>query len=120
MRGDALPSHAHFPVGPAPSPSLLARGAVGLAAAAAVAIATSLVLFGVAYAIGGPDATADGWVGALVVVSLFGGFLASLAAFALAIVARLDHERWPPLWLPLSVFPAVLTFVVLGEAFWWE
>jgi hypothetical protein len=111
VRGDALPSHAHFPVGPALSPSLLARRAVGFSAAAALAITTSLVLFGVAYAIGGPDATAGGRVGVLVVVSLFGGFLASLAAFALAIVARLDRERWAPLWLPLSVFPTVLAFV---------
>jgi len=53
-------------------------------------------------------------------VSLLGGLLASLAAFALAVVAQVKHERWALLWLPLSVFPALLAFLVLGEAFWWE
>jgi hypothetical protein len=53
-------------------------------------------------------------------VSLLGGLLASLAAFALAVVAKVKHERWALLWLPLSVLPALLAFVVLGEALWWE
>src|SRR3970282_1951542 len=52
--------------------------------------------------------------------SLFGGLLASLAAFALAVVAKVKHEQWALLWLPLSVFPALLAFLLLGEAFWWE
>ena len=94
--------------------------AVGLAVAAAVAIATSFAILAVAYAIGGSGATEDNWVGVLVMVSLLGASLASLAAFALAIVAKVKHERWAPLWLPLSVFPALLAFVVLGEALWWE
>jgi hypothetical protein len=94
--------------------------AVGLAVAAAVAIATSFAILAVAYAIGGSGATEDNWVGFLVMVSLLGASLASLAAFALAIVAKVKHERWAPLWLPLSVFPALLAFVVLGEALWWE
>jgi hypothetical protein len=96
------------------------KWAVGLAAAAAVAIATSFAILAVAYAIGGSGATEDNWVGFLVMVSLLGASLASLAAFALAIVAKVKHERWAPLWLPLSVFPALLAFVVLGEALWWE
>jgi hypothetical protein len=74
----------------------------------------------VAYAIGGWDAIEDTWVGFLGVVSLLGGLLASLAAFALAVVAKVKHERWSLLWLPLSVFPALFAFLVLGEAFWWE
>ena len=96
------------------------KWAVGLAAAAALAIATSFAIFAVAYAIGGSGATEDNWVGFLVMVSLLGGLLASLAAFALAVVAKVKHERWALLWLPLSVFPALLAFVVLGEALWWE
>ena len=75
-----------------------ARWAVGLAAAAAVAIATSLVIFALAYAIGG---SGDG--GQLGRVPrrdlLLGGLLASLAAFALAVVAKVKHERWALLWL---------------------
>ena len=97
------------------------RWAVGLAAAAVVVIATAAAIFAVAYAIGGSGATEDNWVGLLVMVSLLGGLLASLAAFALAVVvAKVKHERWALLWLPLSVFPALLAFVVLGEALWWE
>jgi hypothetical protein len=96
------------------------KWAVGLAVAATVAIAASFAILAVAYAIGGSGATEDNWVGFLVMVSLLGASLASLAAFALAIVAKVKHERWAPLWLPLSVFPALLAFVVLGEALWWE
>lgn len=102
------------------APMWARRWAVGLAAAAAFVIATSFAIFAVAYAIGGSGATEDNWVGFLVMVSLLGGLLASLAAFALAVVAKVKHERCALLWLPLSVFPALLAFVVLGEALWWE
>ncbi len=78
------------------------------------------MLFGVADAIGGSDATSDNWVAVLVGVGLFAGLLASLAAFVLAVAAKIEHEPWLVLWLPFSVFPAVLAFFVLGEAFWWE
>ncbi len=114
------PRHIHTSAGPGRERSPLARWAVGLAAAGAVAIATSCTTFGVAYAIGGSGATADDWVGILVVQLLFVGLLTSLAAFALAIAAKVEHERWALLWLPLSVLPALLVFLVLGEAFWWE
>jgi hypothetical protein len=30
------------------------------------------------------------------------------------------HEQWALLWLPLLLFPALLTFLVVGELFWWE
>src|SRR3972149_11316406 len=111
---------APLSVGPAPAHSGLARWAVGLAGAVVVAIAASFAIFAVALAIGGSRATADNWVGFLGMVSLLGGLLASLAAFALAVVAKVKHERWALLWLPLSVFPALLAFLLLGEAFWWE
>src|SRR4249920_3174942 len=115
MTDHTLPPHPHFSAGPVPSNSWLTRLAFGLAAAAAVAIATGLVLFGFANAIGGPDATSDNWVGALVGVALFAGLLASLAGFGLAVVAKVKHEPWLVLWLSLSVFPAVLAFLLLGE-----
>ena len=115
-----VPGHAPISVGPAHSHSPLARWAVRLAAAVVVAIAASSAIFAVAYAIGGSGATEDNWVAWLVAVLLLGGLLASCAAFALAVVAKVKHERWALLWLPLSVFPALLAFLVLGEAFWWE
>src|SRR3989304_7143040 len=100
--------------------SRLALWAVGLAAAVAIAIATSFAIFAVAYASGGSGATEDNWVGFLGMVSLLGGLLASLAAFALAVVAKVKHERGTLLWLPGSGFPALLAFLLLGEAFWWK
>lgn len=80
----------------------------------------AIALFTVAYAVGGADATEDNWVGYLVGVAVFGGLLASLGSFLLALVAGIRHERWAVLWLPMSVFPALMAFLVLGEAFWWE
>ena len=115
-----VPGGAPISVCPAPAHGRPSRWAIGLAAAAALAIATSLVTFALAYAVGGSGATEDNWVGWLVAVLLLGGLLASFAAFALAVVAKVKHERWALLWLPLSVFPALLAFLVLGEAFWWE
>jgi hypothetical protein len=115
-----VPGHAPHSGGPTPAHSRLIRWAVGLAAAVAVAIASSFVIFALAYAVGGSGATEDNWVGFLVAVLLLGGLLASLAAFALAVVAKVKHERWALLWLPLSLFPALLAFLVLGEALWWE
>jgi hypothetical protein len=98
----------------------LARWGVGIAAAVAVAILVSAAIFAVAYAVGGSGATEDNWVGLLGAVSLLGGLVASLAAFALALAAKIKHEQWAPLWLPLLLFPALLAFLVLGELFWWE
>ena len=116
-----VPGHAPVPVGPDHAQSgRLARWAVGLAAAVAVVIATSLVIFAVAFAIGGSGATEDNWVGFLVGVLLLGGLLASLAAFALGVVAKVRHERWALLWLPLCVFPTLIILVVLAEVFFME
>ena len=115
-----VPGRAPISVGSAHEHGRLARWAVGLAAVVVVAITTSSAIFAVAYAIGGSGATEDNWVGFLVMVLLLGGLLASFAAFALAVVAKVKRERWALLWLPLSVLPALLAFLVLGEAFWWE
>lgn len=112
--------NAPISAGPAHPHTRLTRWAVGLAAAAASAIVAALALFGVAVAIGGSEATEDNWVGFLDATLLYGGLLASLTAFALAVVAKVKHEPWALLWLPLSVFPALIAFLVLGETFWWE
>jgi hypothetical protein len=98
----------------------LARWGVGIAAAVAVAILASAAIFALAYAVGGSGATEDNWVGFLGAVSLLGGLFASLAAFALALAAKIKHEQWALLWLPFLLFPALLAFLVLGELFWWE
>lgn len=115
VRGDAPLS-----TGPAEAHTSVARWAVGVAAAVGAVILVSSAIFAVAYATGGAAATEDNWVGLLAAVSLLGGLMASLAAFVLAVVARAKHQRWALLWLPLSLFPALFAFVVLGEVFWWE
>lgn len=102
------------------SPTRTARWAVGTASVVAAVIVLSAAIFAVAYAIGGVSATEDNWVGFLAAAALLGGLAASLAAFILAVVARVRHERWAVLWLPLVLFPALSAFVVLGELFWWE
>ena len=98
----------------------MARWAVRLAVAATVAITASWAIFAVAYAIGGSGATEDNWVGLLSMILLFCALPGSLAAFALGVAAKVKREQWAPLWLPLTVFPTLLAFLVLGEAFWWE
>jgi hypothetical protein len=59
---------------------------VGLAAAGAVLVMLGLAGFGGAGA----------------------GMLLSLAAFVSAIVAKVRHERWALLWLPLLLFPVLV------------
>jgi hypothetical protein len=97
-----------------------ARWAVALAEAVVAVVALAAIVFVVAYAVGGAGATEDNWVGALAAVALLGGLAVALVAFALAVQARLQHDRRALLWLPLAVFPVLLGFVVLGELFWWE
>lgn len=109
-----------IPAGPAHVHAQMARWSVRLAEAAAVIVAFAFAVFGVAYLIGGMEASEDNWVGFLIVASFFGGFLTSVTAFVMAVAVKVKHERWTLLWLPLSVFPALLAFLVLGEAFWWE
>jgi hypothetical protein len=115
-----VPGPAELPEDPAYSQSRLGRWAVWLAAAAVGAVAASLATLGVAYAIGGSSAIEDNWVGLLAMVGLLGGLLASLAAFALAVLARVRHERWALLRLPLCAFPVLLALLALAEALWLE
>ena len=97
-----------------------ARWAFTIAAVVAVMLVVSCVTFAVAYAVGGWPAIDDTWVGLIMVVSLLGGLAASLVAFVLALVAKRNHRWWVPLWLPLTLCPAILAFLILGELFWWE
>lgn len=96
------------------------RWAVALAAAVAVVLVVSYAVFGVAYLVGGVEAIEDSGVGLLGAVALFGGLLASLVAFVLAVVAKVRHERRTLLWLPLSLFPVLVAVVVVVETFWME
>ena len=98
----------------------LARSAVGMSLVSGAAIAAAVATFGIAYAAGGSSAVEDNWVAYFVASLALAGLVCSLAAFALAVVAKVEQERWAVLWLPLSVFPAAVLFVVLGELFWWE
>lgn len=98
----------------------MARRAVGLAEMVALVVAVSYAILAVAYAVGGADAISDNWVGMLGAVALLGGLLASLVAFGMAVVARVKHEQWALLWLPLSLFPGLLVIVVLAETLWIE
>lgn len=120
MTVNPVPGYAPVSAGPARAHTHLAWWAVGLAGVVAVAVAVSYAIFAVAYAVGGAGATEDNWVGFLGAVALLGGLLLSLVAFALAVVAKVKHERWVLLWLPLSVFPVLLAVVMLAEALWLE
>ena len=85
-----------------------------------MASAASIAAVGIAYAVGGESAVEDTLLGAFLAIVALTGFVGSVAAFLAAIAAKGRHERWTLLWLPLCVFPALLAFLVLGEAFWWE
>ena len=85
-----------------------------------VAVVAAITTFAVGYAVGGQSAIEDNWVAVLGWIIPLVGLLASLAAFVLAIVAKIRRERWTLLWAPLCAFPAFVAFLVLGEAFWWE
>jgi ABC-type Fe3+-siderophore transport system permease subunit len=116
------PALGHVPgsTGSGEPHSRIARWAVGLSALFGVAIAAAIMTFAFAFAVGGETATEDNWVGYLVAGMAFTGLFGSLAAFLLAIIAKIRRERWVLLWLPLSLFPMLLLFLVLGEALWWE
>jgi len=93
---------------------------VSLSIGSGVVFVASVLTVVIPYAVGADGAVEDTWFGALLVATAFAGLLGALAAFVLAIVAKVRHERWTLLWLPLGLLPAVIVFLVLGEAFWWE
>ena len=116
----AAPLPGRFPAsaGPRRSHGRLARFAVVCSAVAGAALATSVALFGIFYATG-VDAE-DNWLAGILTLGLAVGVLGSLMAFLLAFVGRIWVEKWAWRWLPFCVFPAIMTFLVLGEAFLWE
>lgn len=118
MTGHRSPSSMN--ARPVEGGSTLAHGAVMVAAAVAAVMLASFVIFGIAYLVGGSSAIDDTWVGLLVVIALLGGLLVSFVVFVIALSVVIRHERWRPLWLPLLLFPAVLSFLMVGELFWWE
>jgi hypothetical protein len=87
--------------------------------AAAVLVVSYTIVF-VALAVGGDAAISDTFIGYQAAVALLGGLAASLVAFLLGVVAKVRHEVRSFLWLPLALFPVLLTLVVLAEAFWIE
>jgi hypothetical protein len=91
-----------------------------LASGAAVAVAVAVAVYGVAYAAGGTDATEDNAVGLLTVALTVVGLVASMTAFALGVMLSVRSYPRTRLWLPLTVFPALVAMLVLGELFWWE
>lgn len=98
----------------------MSRWAVGLASTVAVLAVLLGCMFAIIYANKGTAGFSDNWAGFLGVVVLFVGIFVSLVAFLLAITARIKHEKWAWLWLPLIVFPALLAFIVIGDLFWWQ
>ena len=43
-----------------------------------------------------------------------------MTAFALGVMLSVRSYPRTRLWLPLTVFPALVAMLVLGELFWWE
>ena len=100
--------------------SRLTSWAVGIAAVVLALDVLSGAIFAVAYAREGSAGISDNWVGFLGAVALLGGLLVSPFAFVMAITAKIKHEKWAWLWLPLFLFPALLAFVVVGDVIWWQ
>ncbi len=112
--------HASAPAGQGHPHGRLARLAVCLSIVFGAAFAASIAAVVIASAVGVESAVEDTVLGASLGVTAFTGFLGSLAAFLAAVVARVRHESWTMLWRPLCIFPALLAFMVIGEALWWE
>jgi hypothetical protein len=114
-----VPQSFSAPAGHGPH-GRLARWAVRLSAVFGAAAATSIATLVIVYALGVESPVEDTSLGAFLAIVAFTGFLGSLGGFVAAVIAKARRERWALLWLPLCVFPALLAFLVLGEAFWWE
>jgi MFS family permease len=120
MTVSPAPGGAPISTGSHPPRSRVAAWAVGLAAVCGLAFVASAAAIALAYAFGEESAVEDTWLGALLATVAAAGVLGSVAGFALGLAAKAQHEHWRLLWLPLSVFPALAVFLVLGEALWWE
>ena len=93
-----------------------AKWAVGLAGIVAVVVAG----LAVAYVLEGTDVTDNPWVSFFAAVLLVIGLLIAMPAFGMAVTAKVQHETWAALWLPLLVFPALVVFVVYGQSHLWN
>jgi hypothetical protein len=92
----------------------LGRWAVALSAVSGIAVA----VIAVGLAVGGDSFMDDNlWFSGTAVAV---GFTAAAAACVAGIVAIAKGERRRLLWVPICVFPALVVFLLLGEAFWWE
>jgi hypothetical protein len=120
MAAATVSGQVRAPGGHGRAPDRLARWAVGLSAVFGLTFSASVATIAIAYAAGGEGAVEDSWFGVLLAIIGSVGLAGSLAAFLLAMIARVRGERWALLLLPLCAFPAFLLFLVLGEAFWWE
>ena len=109
-----VPNEASAPAARGRPHGLLARWAVALSAVFGVAIGVTLIGLTV-----GGDSFMDNNLWFSVTATLV-GVVAAIAACVTAIVAMIRGERWSPLWVPLCAFPALVVFLVFGEAFWWE
>ena len=92
----------------------LGRWAVALSAVSGIALA----LIAVGLGVGGDGFMDDNlWFSGTAVAV---GFTAAAGACVVAIVAIANGERGRRLWVAICAFPALLVFLLLGEAFWWE
>lgn len=103
---------------PAPDHSRLAQLAVGTASIAAGLVVATIAALGLIALFGGR--IEDNWVGMVGVVGVLTGLAGSAVAFLMAVAARLKHDHWTGLRLPITLFPVLLLLLVLGETFWWE
>ena len=115
-----VPRHVPVPRGDGPRPGRLARWAVRVSSVSGASAAVSNATVAIAYAVDGAGAIEDTALGVALSLAAAAGVVGSLLGFVAAIAAKLGHERWSALWVPLCVLPALLAFVVLGEALWWE
>lgn len=112
-----VPGRVPAPTGYGDAHGRLARWAVRLSAVFGAAFAASAATVAIVYAVGEEGAVEDTWLGALLFLIPAIAFVASLAAFVMAVVAKAKkHEHWVWLWLPLGVLPAMIVFLVLAEA----
>lgn len=109
-----IPGHVHASTDSDHPHSRLARWAVGLSTVFGVAIVTILI----GWAVGG-DSFMDHHLWYSGTTTLV-GVLAAIAGFVLAIVAKVKHEQWTLLWVPMLAFPVFVALLILGEAFIWE
>lgn len=83
-----------------------------LTAVAAVMYAVGLTVLGLVGFDAG-DADFDVWQLVVMTIGLFGGVLVAMAAFVTAVVAKVRHEGWASLWLPLLFGPALIVSTML-------